>query len=88
MAGEAQAAAEVGASCCAWFEGAGVGVGVGLGVVGALEAHPEPLEPIGFVAATGAGDTGAAAVTQGDSAGAADCDGGATLVGAPHCVNA
>jgi len=72
----------VGATCCAWFEGAAAEV------VGALEAHPGPEEPIGFVAATGAGDAEGAAVNQGDSAGAVGCDGGDTLVGAPHCVKA
>lgn len=75
----------MGANCCAWFEGAAAGA---VGALGALEAHPGPVELIGFVAATGAGDDGAAAVTQGDSTGAAGCDGGDTLVGAPHCVKA
>jgi len=56
--------------------------------VGALEAHPGAVELIGFIAVAGVGDVGAAADTQGDSAGAAGCDGGATLVGAPHCVKA
>lgn len=72
----------MGATGCAWFEGTAAGV------VGALEAHPGTAEFVGFVAVTGVFDVGAAAVNQGDSAGAAGCDGGDTLVGAPHCVNA
>jgi hypothetical protein len=55
----------MGATCCAWFEGAAGRL------LGALEAHPGPLELIGFVVATGKGDAGDAAVAQGDSAGAA-----------------